>query len=461
MKQISYMPKLRSLNPATEEILAEFDELSAEKAIYEIKKVGDAFAGWAQKEAGERAELIKNLQKTILKNKQEYAELITREMGKPISQSVAEVEKCALLCDYYSKEGPAFLEPEEVKTENKKSYVRYDPLGTILAVMPWNFPFWQLFRVAVPSLLAGNAVVLKHASNVPQCALKIEGIFKEAGFPEHVFKTLLIGSKSIPKIIESGYIDGVSLTGSTKAGSSVGGTAGKSIKKVVLELGGSDPFIVLPDCDIEKTAENAVKARMVNSGQSCIAAKRFIVHEKIETEFTERVKELMERLKVGDPMDKNTNIGPLATGQIRDDVERQVVETAKNGANILLGGKGKEGKGFFFEPTLLGNIRPGMPAYNEELFGPVLPIIPVKSEEETIRVANDTEFGLGASIWTTDTRKAEEVAKRIQTGMVFINKTVVSDPRLPFGGMKKSGIGRELGKWGIREFVNVKAVVVG
>lgn len=450
-----------SINPATEEVMAEFDEFSAEKALSELKKIKVAFAAWSQTEIDERAGLIKNLGKTLLKNRQEYAELITKEMGKPIAQAAAEVVKCAWLCDYYSKEGPAFLEPEEVKTENRKSYIIYEPLGTILAVMPWNFPFWQLFRVAVPSLLAGNSVVLKHASNVPQCALKIEEVFKEAGFPEHVFKTLLIGSKSVPKIIESGYIDGVSLTGSTKAGSSVGETAGRNIKKVVLELGGSDPFIVLEDCDLEKACESAVKARMVNSGQSCIAAKRFIVHEEIIEEFTKKVKGIMESLNVGSPMDPKTNIGPLATGQIRDDVERQVKETISRGAELLLGGKRLSRKGFFFQPTLLKNITPKMPAYSEELFGPVFPVITVKSEEEAIRIANDTEFGLGASIWTADVEKAEKLAKKLQAGMVFINKTVVSDPRLPFGGVKKSGVGRELGKWGIREFVNVKVVVVG
>lgn len=381
-------------------------------------------------------------------------------MGKPITQSRLEVEKCAWLCDFYAEAAPGFLAEESIKTDAKKSYVRFDPLGVVLCIMPWNFPFWQVFRFAVPALAAGNAVILKHASNVPQCALKIEKIFHEAEIDDGIFQTFLIDSATASRLIGFDTVDAVSLTGSTQAGARVAEQAGKNLKKCVLELGGSDPFIVLADADVELSCKIALQARTINAGQSCIAAKRFIIEKSAYAEFEKKIIEYFKTLKMGDPLDPNVNIGPLAKKEIRDDLYGQVKDAVKKGAKILVGGKSVTGKGYFFEPTLLTNITPDMAVYREETFGPVMSLFIVGNAEEAVRLANNSEFGLGASIWTKNIELAEKMAAQIESGAVFINGMVKSDPRLPFGGVKKSGFGRELGSYGIKEFVNIKTVVI-
>lgn len=385
---------------------------------------------------------------------------MTLEMGKPITQSRAEIEKCAWLCEFYAEEAKLMLAPEVIKTEAKKSYIRFDPLGVVLGVMPWNFPFWQVYRFAVPALAAGNGAVLKHASNVPQCALKLEELFVRAGFPKGLFKTLLIDAETSDKLIESDAITAVSLTGSTPAGASVAMHAGKQLKKCVLELGGSDPFIVLKDADINLACKTALLARTINTGQSCIAAKRFILEQPIAAEFEEKMVEHFKTLVVGNPMEEKTTIGPLAKRDIRTTLVKQVNDAIGKGARVLTGGHLIHGKGYFFEPTLLTNITPEMAVYREEVFGPVMTIFTVKNAEEAVNLSNASEYGLGASVWTQNIAHAEELAAQIESGFVSINAMVKSDPRLPFGGVKKSGYGRELGSYGIKEFVNIKTVVV-
>lgn len=452
--------KLQSINPATEELLGEFEGMSFETAFGCVKMAREAQKSWSRKSIRERCAFLKNLAKALRDHLEESAKLMTLEMGKPIGQSRLEVEKCAWLCDFYAEAAPGFLAEESVKTEAKKSYVRFDPLGVALCIMPWNFPFWQVFRFAAPALAAGNAVALKHASNVPQCALKIEEIFREAGIGGGLFKTLLIDSAAANRLIESDAVDAVSLTGSTQAGALVAQQTGKNLKKCVLELGGSDPFIVLADADINLSCQVALQARTINTGQSCIAAKRFIIEKSVYAEFERKLVEHFKTLKVGDPLDPNVNIGPLAKKEIRDDLERQVQDAISKGAKTLAGGKSVVGKGYFFEPTLLTNITPNMAVYTEETFGPVMSLFVVKNAEEAVQLANNSEFGLGASIWTKNLELAEKMAAEIESGFVSINGMVKSDPRLPFGGVKKSGFGRELGSYGIKEFVNIKTVVV-
>ncbi len=385
---------------------------------------------------------------------------MTTEMGKPIRSARDEAAKCAWVCRYYAENAERFLSDEDVETSATRSFVRYQPLGVVLAVMPWNFPFWQVFRFAAPALMAGNVGLLKHASNVPQCALAIEEIFRRAGFDGDEFQTLLVESKQVGRVLEDGRVEAATLTGSELAGASVAATAGRQIKKTVLELGGSDPFVVMPSANLEEAAKTAVKARTINNGQSCIAAKRFVVHEKIYDEFVGRLKEGMASLRIGDPMEEETDIGPLATGQIVKDLDEQVRKTVEAGAREFRSPAALPSRGFYFAPSVLEDIPEGTPGACEELFGPVALVFRVASTDEAIRVANDTPFGLGASAWTNDAAERERFASEIESGSVFINAMVASNPRLPFGGVKRSGYGRELSAFGIREFVNVKTVFV-
>jgi succinate-semialdehyde dehydrogenase/glutarate-semialdehyde dehydrogenase len=385
---------------------------------------------------------------------------MTLEMGKPLRAGIDEALKCARGCRYYAAHAAQFLADEHVPTEARESYIRYEPLGVVLAVMPWNFPFWQVFRFAAPATMAGNVGLLKHASNVPQCALAIEDIFRRAGFPDGVFQTLLIGSADVAPLLEDSRIGAVTLTGSEGAGQDVAARAGHALKKTVLELGGSDPFIVMPSADVEKAAATAARARTINNGQSCIAAKRFIVSETIADEFLRRFVEAMRALRVGDPMDASTDVGPLATPDLVTDLEAQVQATVEAGARVLTGGARLPGPGNYFAPTVLVDIPPGSPAYREELFGPVASVFRIRSVDEAIRLANDSTFGLGSSVWTQVDEERERFVRDLEAGQVFVNAMVVSDPRVPFGGVKRSGYGRELGVHGIREFVNVKTVWV-
>jgi succinate-semialdehyde dehydrogenase/glutarate-semialdehyde dehydrogenase len=382
-------------------------------------------------------------------------------MGKIIRESLSEVEKCANACNYYADHAAGLLEDRIIPTDASKSLVTFQPMGVILAVMPWNFPFWQVFRFAVPSIMAGNAAVLKHASNVPGCSLAIEEIFRDAGFPGNLFRSLIIPSAEVGPVVADPRIVAATLTGSELAGSEVASLAGKHIKKTVLELGGSDAFIVLGDAAMDKAVKTAVTARMINQGQSCIAAKRFIVVKSRATEFETRVRLALESLKIGDPLDRQTDVGPLARKDIAVEIDRQVRRSVAAGARLVLGGLPVKRTGFYYQPTLLADVKKDMPVYSEETFGPVVSIIPVNDEEEAIAVANDSEFGLGGSVWTEDLEHGEAVARKIETGAVFVNGLTKSDPRLPFGGIKKSGYGRELGEAGIREFVNVKTIWIG
>jgi len=451
--------KIQSMNPYTEEVMKEFEILTPYEVDREIDKSRQVFSAWREIPVSARALYVKKLGDHMRSEKRRYAEIMTREMGKPIRESIAEIEKCAVQCDYYAESGERFLEPEEIKTEAKKSYVLFQPLGIVLAVMPWNFPFWQAFRFAVPAITAGNVVVLKHASNVPMSALAIEDAFRKSGFPESVFKTLLIDAQAALNLIDEDKIDAVSLTGSNKAGEQVAVLAGKRIKKVVLELGGSDPFIVLDDADIEKAGRMAVNARMINAGQSCIAAKRFIIMEKVVEEFKKIFIARLKDLKVGDPMSETTDVGPVAKREILDSLQEQLRDAKAKGAEVVQV-EHVFRKGLFFPPCAVYNPTGNMKVLTEEVFGPIAPIIRVKDEDEAIEVANNTKYGLGASIWSRDMERAERLSKRIEAGSVAINDMVKSDPRLPFGGVKKSGIGRELSHYGLKEFVNIKTVVV-
>ncbi len=451
--------KISSVNPFTGEVNGEFELLSMAQASEEIAGSRKAFARWRDVPVSERSALLKSLAAVLRKNARKYAEMITREMGKPITEARAEIEKCAWISDYFAENAEKFLADESVSATAGKSYVSFEPLGIVLGIMPWNFPFWQAFRFAVPAVAAGNVCALKHASNVPMCAEEIEKAFIEAGFPANVFRTLMIDPKTAAEIIEKDLVDGVSLTGSVAAGSQIGSVAGKRIKKVVLELGGSDPFVVLDDADVKKAAETAVRARFVNAGQSCVAAKRFIVMKSVQKEFEEELIRQFKSLKVGDPMDEATQIGPLAKKEFAEALGKQLEDARKKGAEIVLGPEPPR-NGFFFRPAAVLKARPEMAVMSEEVFGPIAPVMAVATEEEAVKIANSTEFGLGASVWSRDLKRAESVARRMDAGFVAINDTVKSDPRLPFGGVKKSGVGRELSVFGIREFVNVKTVVV-
>ncbi|MFH1761318.1 MAG: NAD-dependent succinate-semialdehyde dehydrogenase [bacterium] len=450
--------KFITINPATEEIIKEHETMPMHKVLNIAEKSHNAFLAWRELKIEERASYLIKLAESLRNNKQEYSEYMTEEMGKPIRDSLAEVEKCAWAADVYAEKGPEWLKDEPVEVDGKKHLVTYQPLGVILSIMPWNFPFWQALRFAIPTILAGNGSLLKHASNVTQSALTIEQVFKEAGFPENLFRTVIADHKSIAGLAASDYIQGISLTGSTSAGSRIGETAGKNIKRVVLELGGSDPFIVLDDADPEIAAGNAVLGRAQNCGQSCIAAKRFIVTEKIAKEFTGLFGRKMAALKIGDPMDKTTQIGPLVNKDALEEMEMFVEDAKAKGAAVVCGGERILGKGYFYKPTVLSNTTPDMKVVSEEVFGPIAPVMVVKDAEEALKVANSSEFGLGGSIWTRDLRLGENLARRLESGTVFVNSITRSDPRMPFGGIKKSGIGRELSKYGLKEFVNIKGV---
>jgi succinate-semialdehyde dehydrogenase/glutarate-semialdehyde dehydrogenase len=450
---------IRSINPYTEEVMTEFMTMSPAEVRSILARSREALAGWRDLPVAERLSHVKRLGEALRTEKRSYAELMTKEMGKPIKDALAEVEKSATLCDYYAANAERFLLPEMVGTEAKKSYVAFEPLGVLLAVEPWNFPFWQVFRAAVPAVSAGNVVVLKHASNVPMTALAIEEAFRKAGFPAGVFRTLLIDPAATVKLIDDDQVDAVALTGSNRAGEEIGAHAGGRIKKVVLELGGSDPFIVLDDADVEKAARTAANARMVNSGQSCIAAKRFIVMESVAEEFTKHFIARLREMKIGDPMDETTDVGPMARKDIRDGLKAQLRDAKLKGAKTVELPQ-RLSKGWFFAPCVVLKPTPNMKVLSEEVFGPIAPIVTVKNEDEAIAAANNTEYGLGAAIWTKDTARAERLARRIDAGFVAVNDMVRSDPRLPFGGVKKSGVGRELSHYGLFEFVNIKTVVV-
>ena len=451
---------IASVDPSTGAVLRTFEALAPRAIEDRLEKARRAFEGWRRTPFSERSALMMRAGEILETEKTRFGEVMTREMGKPIGAASAEAEKSAWVCRYYAENAERFLADEPAGTDASESWVRYEPLGVVLAVMPWNFPFWQVFRFAAPALMAGNVGLLKHASNVPQCALAIEEIFTRAGFPAGVFQTLLVGSDRVAGLIEDARVAAITLTGSEGAGVSVGGTAGRQLKKVVLELGGSDPFLVMPSADVAKAADTAVKARTINNGQSCIAAKRFLVHEAIAGEFERRFVERMAALRVGDPMDPSTDVGPLATPAIRAEVDEQVRKTVAAGAKLRLGGRPIERPGNFYAPTVLADVPAGSPGADEEIFGPVASLFPFSSLADGIALANRTRFGLGASAWTADRAERDRLIAGIEAGAVFVNGMVKSDPRLPFGGVKRSGFGRELSQHGIREFVNVKTVWV-
>ncbi len=452
---------IASINPTTGETLKTFEALSAEQIEEKLQLAADTFRTYRRTPFEERARMMMRAAEIIESDKNTFAKIMTTEMGKPIKAAVSEAEKCAWVCRYYAENAQRHLADQIVETNAQKSYVHFQPLGPVLAVMPWNFPFWQVFRFAAPALMAGNVGLLKHASNVPQCALAIEEIFTRAGFPKGAFQTLLIGSDAVEEILNDARVVAATLTGSEPAGASVASIAGKQIKKTVLELGGSDPFIVMPSADLDEAVTTAVKARTINNGQSCIAAKRFIVEAGIYKEFERRFVEEMRALKIGDPMEESTDIGPLATPQIVKDLEEQVQRAVAAGARVLTGGKRLDRPGNFFEPTVLVELDLVAPVSCEEIFGPVATLFCAANIYEAIQIANVTTFGLGSSAWTNDPKEQAQFIEELEAGAVFINGMVASDPRLPFGGVKHSGYGRELAEFGIREFVNIKTVWVG
>jgi succinate-semialdehyde dehydrogenase/glutarate-semialdehyde dehydrogenase len=449
---------IEAINPATGDTIAIYEEWTDAEVLSTLQAVDRAFLEWRETSFGERSQLMKGSAAVLRENQEEYSRIMAQEMGKPISQGRAEVEKCAWVCEYYAENAAAFLQDEMIESSAGKSYVRFPPIGTVLAVMPWNFPFWQVFRFAAPALMAGNAGVLKHASNVPASALALEAVFQKAGFPENLFRTLLIGASKVSAVIENPLIKGVTLTGSGPAGSKVAGKAGRMLKKTVLELGGSDPFVVLSDADLEECTAVGAQARTINSGQSCIAAKRFIVVEAAAGDFLDLFTKKMEALIVGDPMNEKTQIGPQAREDLMKELHEQVQDSVKKGARLVTGGEPLDRPGYFYPPTILAEVKPGMPAFDEELFGPVAAVTVVADEEEAVRMANLSAYGLGAALWTRDIKRGERLARRLEAGAVFINGLVSSDPRLPFGGIKSSGYGRELSHYGIKEFVNVQTI---
>ena len=454
---LNCMP-IATINPTTGEKLKEFSPFDDAEIEKRLRRAEDAFRKYRRTTFTERSELLHAVTELLFQEKEKFAEIVTLEMGKLFRDSVAEIEKCARGCRFYAENGERFLEDEAAQTDAAESYVQYQPLGPVLAIMPWNFPFWQVFRFAAPALFAGNVGLLKHASNVPQCALAIEEIFCRAGFDDGVFQTLLIEPEQVKKLIVDPRVKAVTLTGSDKAGSAVASTAAGEIKKSVLELGGSDGFIVMPSADFERALSTAVKARTINTGQSCIAAKRFMIADQIYDEFLDQFVARMRALKIGDPMDETTEIGPLATEQILQDVHDQVQKTIAAGAKLLTGGNRIHGAGLFYEPTVFVDVPKESPAYREEVFGPVAAVFRVRDAHNAIELANDTTFGLGSSAWTNDREEQKLFVSELDTGMVFINAMVASDPRLPFGGVKRSGFGRELGAAGIREFTNTKTI---
>ncbi|WP_114965779.1 NAD-dependent succinate-semialdehyde dehydrogenase [Alkalilacustris brevis] len=452
---------MQSINPATGELVAEFDLHTEAQVDQALSAATGAQSAWRRVSVIDRTRLLSAMARELRAGQDRFARLITEEIGKPITESLAEIEKCALTCDYYAENAPRFLADEEIGSNATHSAVVFDPLGVVLAIMPWNYPFWQFFRFAAPALAAGNGAILKHAANVPRCALAIEDVMRKAGCPDGLMRTLLVPSSGVAAMIEDDRIAAVTLTGSTQVGQIVASQAGRALKKQVLELGGSDPFIVLPDADIATAAQVAVKARFINVGQSCVNAKRFIVHDDIAEAFTEAFAAGIRALKTGDPMDPATQIGPMARRDLRDELHDQVTRSITDGATLAIGGAPLEGPGCYYAPTLLDRVTPAHTSFREELFGPVASVIRCSSAEEAVALANDTEFGLGAAVWTGDAALARRMSREIDAGAVFINGMVASDPRLPFGGIKKSGYGRELGSYGLREFTNMKTVWTG
>ncbi len=455
------MALLQSINPATEEVLGSFEPHSDTQIDQALNQAITALRDWRGAGFTERARLMRLAAGRLRAGKNRLGALITKEMGKPIGESEAEIEKCAWNCDYYADNAEAILSDDVRESSARESYIQYAPFGVVLAIMPWNFPFWQVFRFAAPALMAGNAAVLKHASNVPQCALAIEGVFKDAGFPAGIFRTLLVPGSAARALVEDPRISAITLTGSETAGGETASVAGRALKKTVLELGGSDPFLVLADADLDEAVRTGVRSRYQNTGQSCIAAKRFVVAGEVYSRFCERFVETVRALKVGDPMDPATQIGPLARRDLLDSLEEQVKSSVNAGARLLIGGSRRTGLGYFFEPTVLSDVRPDMAAGCEEVFGPVAAIIRAADETDAVKIANDSPYGLGASLWTANLELARRMAREIEAGQVFVNGMVMSDPRLPFGGVKRSGYGRELSDFGIREFVNIQTVWIG
>ncbi len=450
-----------AINPATDETFAHFDDMTDAQAKTAIAASHAAHLEWRKTDFAHRANLLRKAAKLLRERKREYGELMSKEMGKPIKDAIAEVEKCALGCDYYADNGAKFLSNQIVEDGKTKSLIAFRPIGVVLAVMPWNFPFWQVVRFAAPALMAGNGGVLKHSANVPGSAMAIEHVFEDAGFPKHLFRTLLISSRQVDAVIENPHIRAVTLTGSGPAGRAVASKAGSVLKKTVLELGGADAYLILQNSDIAFAASTCAKGRLVNSGQSCVAAKRFIVLKELAEAFEKEFVIEMNKAVVGDPLSMETTVGPMARKDLRDELHKQVTDSIAMGARLLTGGKIPPGPGAFYPPTILTDLKPGMPAYDEELFGPVASVIVANDKDEAVRIANDSPFGLGGGVFTPDLALGEKIAvEEIEAGLVFVNGAVASDPKLPFGGVKESGYGRELSEFGIREFVNIKTVVV-
>jgi len=452
---------MKTVNPATGELIAEYSEMSFSEVSDIIQKANTSQREWKDHSFEVRSVFLNKIAELLKERKQELSELMTTEMGKPLSESVGEIEKSAWVCEYYAENAKEFLKDNPVETDASKSYVTFNPLGTVLSIMPWNFPFWQLFRFASPALMAGNAVILSHSENVTGCALEIEKVIHDSGISTDLFRTILVENDNMKAVIQHEGIAAITLTGSTNAGKIVASQAGEALKKTVLELGGSDPSIILEDADLKLSAESCVNSRFLNSGQSCIAAKRFVIVEKVYDEFVATFKKLASSRVVGNPFDDKTDLGPMARKDLRDSLHKQVEKSIQKGARVALGGKKPNGKGAFYPVTILEDVMIGMPAYEEELFGPVASMIKVKDENEAIKVANDSIYGLGASIYSKNIKKAEKIAaEQLEAGCCFVNEFVKSDPRLPFGGIKNSGYGRELGLYGIREFVNTKTVFI-
>jgi acyl-CoA reductase-like NAD-dependent aldehyde dehydrogenase len=452
---------IQSINPATEEVIETFEPYTQQQVDEALAQAQQAFLQWRATTFAERSSHLHNVANHLRQHKAELARTATLEMGKSITEAQAEVEKCALNCDFYADNAEKFLADDHISSNATESYVSFQPLGVILALMPWNFPYWQVFRFAAPALMAGNTAVLKHASNVSRVALDIERIFRESGLPEGAFRTVLVPGAETRSLIEDRRVAAVTLTGSEAAGVAVASTSGGVLKKNVLELGGSDAFIVLADADLDAAAQTATRARFQNSGQSCIAAKRFIVVESVAQEFERKFVEAAAKLRVGDPLDAQTQVGPMARGDLRDALQQQVRDSIAMGAQVLLGGKPRDGKGYYYEPTIISNVTPEMPIFREETFGPVAAVIRARDTEHAIELANDSDFGLGGNLWTSNIELARKLARRIESGNVFINGMTASDPRLPFGGVKRSGYGRELSSFGIRELVNIQTVWIG
>lgn len=448
---------IESRNPFNNEVIKEFEEEGEKQIINKIELAENTYQDWKKTSFTNRKELMFKTSVLLRDRKEHYASLMTMEMGKAKREAIAEIEKCALACDYYAENAEKFLSDKPLEVPEGEAYVAHDPIGIVLAVMPWNFPFWQVFRFLAPNLMVGNVGLLKHASNVPQCALAIEEVLLDAGFPEGCFQTLLISSSKVNMVLDDDRVKAATLTGSEGAGSKVAERAGKNLKKTVLELGGSDPFIVLKDANIQEAAKTGAKARMINNGQSCIAAKRFILEDTIAEEFLSIFKGEFEKIKIGDPSDDNFDYGSMAREDLAKELEEQVKKSVEKGARILIGGNRNKA---FFEPTILTNVKPGMPAYEEELFGPVAVVLIAKDEKHAIELANDSKFGLGGSLWSKDVKKAKKLVREVESGAVYINKLMASHPAVPFGGVKMSGFGRELSEMGIKEFVNQKTVWV-